>query len=86
MRSGSSKGSASAHDVAEQIRDHRRRILSFAPGSIFAYVRWAANDFGTDVSRIDNLLPRALDANYDVRHISRYMTIIMNTPDWSMFQ
>jgi type IV secretory pathway protease TraF len=38
------------HDVAEQILDRRRRILSFAP-----YVRWAANDFGTVVSRIDIL-------------------------------
>ena len=43
------------HDVAEQILDRRRRILSFAPDSIFAYVRWAANDFGTVVSRIDIL-------------------------------
>ena len=42
-------------DVAEQILDRRRRILSFAPGSIFAFVRWAANDFGTVVSRIDIL-------------------------------
>ena len=32
-----------------------RRILSFAPGSVFAYVRWAANDFGTIGSRIDIL-------------------------------
>jgi hypothetical protein len=43
------------HDVAEQILDRRRRILSFAPNSVFAYVRWAANDFGTVVSRIDIL-------------------------------
>jgi hypothetical protein len=43
------------HDIAEQILDRRRRILSFAPGSIFAHVRWAANDFGTVVSRIDIL-------------------------------
>jgi hypothetical protein len=42
-------------DVAEQFLDRRRRILSFAPGSMFAYVRWAANDFGTVVSRIDIL-------------------------------
>jgi hypothetical protein len=43
------------HDVAEQILDRRRRILSFAPGSIFAYVRRGANDFGTVVSWIDIL-------------------------------
>jgi soluble lytic murein transglycosylase-like protein len=29
----------------EQILDRRRRILSFAPGSIFAFVRWTSNDF-----------------------------------------
>ena len=43
------------HDVAEQILDRRRRILSFGPNSVFAYVRWAANDYGTVVSRIDIL-------------------------------
>ncbi|HEY5238345.1 MAG TPA: DUF2840 domain-containing protein, partial [Rhizomicrobium sp.] len=33
--------------VAEnQIIDRQRRIVSFAPGSIFAFVRWASNDFG----------------------------------------
>jgi hypothetical protein len=37
----------------EQILDKRRRILSFAPGSIFAFVRWTSNDFGTIISRID---------------------------------
>ena len=42
-------------DVAEKIIDRRQRILSFAPGSIFAFVRWAANDYGTVVSRIDIL-------------------------------
>jgi Protein of unknown function (DUF2840) len=42
-------------DVAEQIVDRRQRILSFAPGSIFAFVRWAGNDYGTIVSRIDIL-------------------------------
>jgi Protein of unknown function (DUF2840) len=39
--------------VSEQIIDRRRRVLSFAPGSIFAFVRWASNDFGTVLSRVD---------------------------------
>ena len=37
----------------ETIIDKRRRVVGFAPGSVFAFVRWAANDFGTVVSRID---------------------------------
>ena len=41
--------------VAEQIIDCRRRILSFAPGTVFAFVRWASNDFGTVISRVDIL-------------------------------
>ena len=41
--------------VAEQIIDRRRRILSFAPGTVFAFVRWASNDFGTVISRVDIL-------------------------------
>ena len=43
------------HHVEEQILDKQRRILSFAPGSIFAFVRWTSNDFGTVISRIDIL-------------------------------
>ena len=37
----------------EQILDRRRRTLSFASNSIFALVRWASNDHGTVISRID---------------------------------
>lgn len=33
--------------------DRRRRIVAFEPGAIFAFVRWASNDFGTVVSRLD---------------------------------
>jgi hypothetical protein len=43
------------HPVAEKRVDRHRRILSFAPGSIFAFVRWTSNDFGTVLSRIDIL-------------------------------
>ncbi|MDU6239511.1 MAG: DUF2840 domain-containing protein, partial [Bradyrhizobium sp.] len=41
--------------VVEKIIDRNRRVLSFAPGSIFAFVRWTSNDFGTMLSRIDIL-------------------------------
>lgn len=41
--------------VAERFIDRRRRVVSFAPGSFFALVRWQANDFGTAASRIDIL-------------------------------
>ena len=51
-------------DVAEQILDRRQRVLSFAPGSIFAFVRWMANDYGTVVSRIDILRAGAPDEAY----------------------
>jgi hypothetical protein len=47
------------HDRGETLLDRRRRILRFAPGDVFALVRWASNDFGTIVSRID--IVRAID-------------------------
>ncbi|MBZ9719324.1 DUF2840 domain-containing protein [Mesorhizobium sp. AD1-1] len=37
----------------QTIIDKRRRVVGFAPGRVFAIVRWAANDFGTVISRID---------------------------------
>ena len=51
----------------EQILDRSRRLLSFTPDSVFAFVRWASNDYGTIVSRIDIL--RA------VRPGQRYTTV-----------
>lgn len=39
--------------VDEQILDRQRRIVSFAPGAVFGFVRWASNGYGTVVSRVD---------------------------------
>lgn len=41
--------------VEQKILDRRRRLLSFAPGSTFAFVRWTSSDFGTVISRMDIL-------------------------------
>lgn len=40
-------------EAREQIIDRRRRVVSFRPNTIFAFVRWTANDFGTVSSHID---------------------------------
>jgi Protein of unknown function (DUF2840) len=49
----------------EQILGRRRRIVSFAPGSIFAFIRWASNDYGTVLSRID--IVRAADKGQSIQ-------------------
>ena len=41
--------------VSEKVLDRNRRVLSFCPRSVFAFVRWTSNDFGTVLSRIDIL-------------------------------
>lgn len=42
-------------DVDERMIDRRRRIVAFAPNSVFAFVRWEGNEHGTILSRIDIL-------------------------------
>jgi hypothetical protein len=37
----------------DRIVTRRTRVMGFRPGTIFAFIRWVANDFGTIVSRID---------------------------------
>ena len=40
-------------EASERILDRRRRVLAFAPGQVFAFVRWASNGYGTAQSRVD---------------------------------
>ena len=42
-------------ELRDQVLDRRRRILFFPSGAIFALVRWAANEHGTVLSRLDIL-------------------------------
>lgn len=39
--------------ASDQRIDRFRRIASFTPDSVIAFVRWASNDYGTIISRID---------------------------------
>jgi hypothetical protein len=39
--------------AGQQILDRHRRVVSFTSGSVFCFVRWAANDYGTILSRAD---------------------------------
>jgi hypothetical protein len=48
-------------EVLDEVLDRRRRVFSYRPGSVFAFVRWAANDFGTTSSRID--IVRTIEPN-----------------------
>ncbi|KPG02059.1 glycosidase [Rhodopseudomonas sp. AAP120] len=50
--------------VDEHRLDRHRRIVSFAPGSVFAFVRWAANEYGTIISRIDIVRSVGADEPY----------------------
>jgi hypothetical protein len=43
------------HAVDTRIIDAARRVLFFPAGTIFALVRWAANEYGTVLSRLDIL-------------------------------
>src|SRR5258708_9669906 len=58
--------------VSEKVVDRNRRVLSFTPGSILAFVRWTSNDFGTVLSRID-ILRAAIPGQ-------RYWTVPWITP------
>lgn len=42
-------------EAQERIIDRRQRVVAFAPGSVFAVVRWASNDYGTARSTLSIL-------------------------------
>ncbi|TPW27706.1 DUF2840 domain-containing protein [Pararhizobium mangrovi] len=67
----------------DTILDRRRRIVGFDAGSVFAYVRWAANDYGTVVSRIDIL--RAVpsgEAYATVPYVTPGADILLRQAGW----
>jgi hypothetical protein len=57
-----------AHD---RIVDHRHRTVSFRPGEVFAFVRWASNLFGTILPRIKIVQPIAIGEAYSTLPFER---------------
>lgn len=55
----------------EAIIDRHRRIVSFRPNCIFAFVRWSSNDHGTIISRIDILRAVRPDEAYQTLNFVR---------------
>ena len=71
------------HVAEEKVVDRNRRIVSFAPGGIFAFVRWASNDYGTVVSRIDILRAVAPGQRYStVAHVRPGGAILLRLSGW----
>jgi hypothetical protein len=73
--------------AAEVVHDRRRRQVVFAPGAVFAYVRWASNDFGTVVSRLDIL--RAQPAGHPIStlpHVSPGAESLLRVFGWPRTQ
>jgi hypothetical protein len=67
----------------EHVVDRYLRVVSFAAGSIFAFVRWAANDYGTMLSRIDILRAVAAGERYvTVPHVRPGGQILLRISGW----
>jgi Protein of unknown function (DUF2840) len=67
----------------ERILDRRRRIVSFAPDKIFAFVRWEANKYGTVLSRLDILrAPSASEIIATVPGVTPGGEILLRLAGW----
>jgi hypothetical protein len=70
-------------EVGEQILDRRRRVLRFAPGSVFGFVRWTANDHGTIASHLDVLrTTRACEPQQSVPFVRPGGDILLKVEGW----
>jgi hypothetical protein len=67
----------------EHVIDRYLRVVSFAAGSTFAFVRWAANDYGTVLSRIDILRAVAPGERYvTVPHVRPGGESLLHISGW----
>ncbi|MDP3745621.1 MAG: DUF2840 domain-containing protein [Phenylobacterium sp.] len=70
--------------VAERIIDRRRRVLSFAPGAVFALVHWEGGKYGTTVSRIWVLRSLRPDETGDVvQSVTPVVEVLLDLKTWA---
>lgn len=73
--------------VEETLLDRRRRIVAFEAGSLFAFVRWASNDFGTVLSRLDIVRATAPGEPYStLPHVRPGGEILLRQSGWPKVQ
>lgn len=73
--------------TGERLVDRRRRIVAFAPGSVFAFVRWRAGEYGTTESRI--VILRAVrpgEAFTTVPHVAPGAEVLLDIAGWPKVQ
>ena len=73
--------------TGERLIDRRRRIVTFAAGSVFAFVRWRAGDYGTVESRIAIL--RAVgphEAFTTVPYVAPGAEVLLDIAGWPKVQ
>lgn len=69
--------------VQETITSRSERTVAFDPGAVFAFVRWAANAYGTVESRIDILqAPRATDSYSTVPFVAPGGISLLRLSGW----
>ena len=73
--------------VAEQQIDRRRRVVSFAPGAVFAVVHWEAGQYGTTLSRLWVLRAVATGGPFDpVPFVTPGAEILLDLKTWVKVQ
>lgn len=73
--------------VAEQVHDRRRRTVMFAPGAVFAFIRWRAEDYGTVDSRIAVLRAVAPGAPFTTYpEVAPGAEILLDVSGWARVQ
>jgi hypothetical protein len=73
--------------AGERIIDRRRRIVEFAPGAVFSFVRWRNGDYGTVESRIAILRAvRPGEAFTTYPFVAPGAEILLNLGGWARVQ